>query len=124
MTPMTPKTATWIGWVFLVSFLLIVSWVTEWMLLLEVGFLTVGYFVGDFLMRGAHRLFGWGESTLWSSGWGVGVGVAIIYLILRLVLEPQSLAAIALVGIFGVIVGFATRAGAISRQLRTEDRRP
>src|SRR4051794_6129989 len=105
ITPMTPKTATWILRVFFVSFLLIASWVTDWGLLLEIGSLTVGYFVGKLLMGGAYKLFGWGQSTLWSSGWGVGVGVAIIYLILRLVLEPQGLAAIVLAGFFGVIVG-------------------
>lgn len=123
MTQMSPNEATWILRVFFVSALLVVSWVTGWGLLLEVGSILVGYFVGKLLMRGAHRRFGWGQSTPWSSGWWVGVGAVIILLILNLVLDPQGLAAIALAGFFGVIIGFATRAGEISQQQRTEDRR-
>jgi hypothetical protein len=124
MTPMSPNTATWILWVSFVTALLVVSWVTEWGLLVEVGSVLAGYFVGKLLMSGAYRLFGWGQSTLWASGWWVGAGVAIIYVILRDVLEPQDLAAIALAVFVGVIAGFAMRAGAISKQLRTEDHRP
>lgn len=109
MTPMSPNEATWILRVGLVCALLVVSWVTGWGLLLEVGSLLAGYFVGKLLMRGGCRLFGWGQSTLWSRGWRVEVGGAIIFVMLRLVLEPQGLAAIGLAGAFGVIIGFARR---------------
>jgi hypothetical protein len=126
-------TIRWIVWAIIIAAAIIYALVTEsWGLLFQLGAVLIGVYVGDFLMRGAYRLLDLGQSAVRSIAWGVGVGGAIIWLTLGIVLEPQgtqgnqepNLVASALAGIFGVIVGAVTRAIAISKQLRTEDRRP
>jgi hypothetical protein len=84
-----------------------------------------GMCVGDLLMRGAYRLFSWGESTSRFIAWGVGIGGAIIWSILVFVpIELRWLGDIASSGILGFTLLAVIRVIAIrDKQLRTEDRR-
>jgi len=121
-----------IGWtplgilisLFILSILVNEGWWGLWRLLPQLLTTLVGILVGDLSMRGAYRLFGWEESTLRFIAWGVGVGGAIIWLVLSFVLGVLSLPEMPLGVIFGIIVGAVARAIAISKQLRSEERRP
>jgi hypothetical protein len=129
--PMKYKIAQWIFLVVLVvigsaAIIYDVLVTGQWGFLLPLVSLVVGMCVGDLLIRGAYRLFDLGESALRFIAWGVGIGGAIIWLILLLVpVVPQGAGDIAAsMGILGFIIRAVTRANVISKQLRTEDRRP
>jgi hypothetical protein len=135
--PMKPL----IGWIValvLVSSVIIWTFVAEgwwgvWGALIELLAIVVGGFVGSFLMLGAYRRFGWGESaarSIYRWSWVGGVIIVLLVLfVLGAVLEwrtgnERNPATIAFWMTFGVWIGSASRANTILKQLRTEERRP
>jgi hypothetical protein len=129
-----------IGWIVaavLISFVIIFNLVTEgwwgvWGFLTQILALLVGILVGNSLLLGAYRLFGWGESaarSIYRWGWvGGGTIVLLVLVVLGPVLgmwmgigmwtggnEP-NLATIAFWATLGVWVGSVSRAGTLRKQ--------
>jgi hypothetical protein len=88
----------------------------------------VGLFVGDFLIRGASRLFGWGQSaerTIFVMG-NVGWVISIVLLLVlmfplseeRTLFDPATIAAYTAVF---VVVGAAGATLRLSKKLRNEE---
>src|SRR5215217_4731751 len=96
----------------------------EWGLLTQILTMVVGILVGNLLMHGAYRRFGWGESaakSIYRWGWVVGgIIVLLVLVVLGTVLgvrtSNEPLATIIFWTTFGVWIGFVSRAGAISKQ--------
>ena len=130
-----PRTST-TGWIvlavvviFSVILSLLFSDADDWgELITMVLSYVVGVFVGSFLMLGAFRLFGWGESAagsvvLWS--WIGGTALIMLALVvLDDALRPPQpyLALITLWTGLGGFIGAVGRAVSIRRELRTEHR--
>jgi hypothetical protein len=128
----------WIVAVVLVSPVIIYALVNEgwwgvWGFLTLLLTLSVGFFVGSYLMLGAYRHFGWGEPAARSIFWWGWVGGGIFIVAVLTVLGPilgmrisnePNLPTIAFWTAFGVWMGSVSRVNAIRKQLRTEELHP
>jgi hypothetical protein len=119
-----------IGAVIFISLFIILLLITDdWVaLILELLFFAFGAVVGSFVMLGAFRQFGWGDSAarsvvLWT--WVVGAVLVLVvgYVLGGAMRVPQpNLATSAFWTLLGGLTGAVGRAASIRRQLRAEDR--
>jgi hypothetical protein len=126
-----PRTRVgWIvgGGIFAASAIILVVLADSWGELITIVLsYMAGFLVGSFLMLGAYRFSGWGESAASSvATWSFVGGIAFLFL-LATVLPGVSqrgpapnLEPVAFWTGFGVIFGIIVRARAIRDQLRTE----